>query len=150
MFKKLITGFMAAAFLAGCMTPRGEATRLAVDEALDEARRPPSAPADVEAALLPEFSVEMPDAAASEERFDVNTDSTPARAFFMALVEGTPYNMVVHPQVTGTISLAMKGVTQRKPSPRAVLLHRRGGRPNGGVCQEPSLRTTRPLEGGAC
>ena len=111
MFKKLIAGFMAAALLLGCATPRGEATRLAVDEALDEASRPHSAPADVEAALLPEVGVDLPDAAASEERFDVNTDSTPARAFFMALVEGTPYNMVVHPQVTGRISLSMKGVT---------------------------------------
>ena len=111
MFKILITGFMAAAFLTGCATPIGEATRLAVDEALDEARRPPSAPADVEAALLPEVGVDLPDAAASEERFDVNTDATPARAFFMALVEGTPYNMVVHPKITGRISLAMKGVT---------------------------------------
>ena len=111
MFKKLFTAFMAAAFLAGCMTPRGEATRLAIDEALDAGSRPQSAPADVEAALLPEVSVDLPDAAASEERFDVNTDSTPARAFFMALVEGTPYNMVVHPKVTGKISLAMKGVT---------------------------------------
>ena len=111
MFKILITGFMAAAFLTGCATPRGEATRLAVEEALDEARRPPSAPADVEAALLPQVGVDLPDAAASEERFDVNTDATPARAFFMALVEGTPYNMVVHPKITGRISLAMKGVT---------------------------------------
>ena len=34
MFKLLITGFMAAAFLTGCATPRGEATRLAVDEIL--------------------------------------------------------------------------------------------------------------------
>jgi len=111
MFKKLFTGFMAAAFLVGCMTPRGEATRLAIDEALDAGSRPQSAPADVEAALLPEVGVDLPDAAAREERFDVNTDSTPARTFFMALVEGTPYNMVVHPQVTGTISLTMKGVT---------------------------------------
>jgi len=111
MFKKLFTGFMAAAFLAGCMTPRGEATRLAIDEALEAGSRPQSAPADVEAALLPEVGVDLPAAAASEERFDVNTDSTSARAFFMALVEGTPYNMVVHPQVTGRISLAMKGVT---------------------------------------
>jgi len=111
MFKKLFTGFMAAAFLAGCITPRGEATRLAIDEALDAASRPHSAPADVEAALLPEVGVDLPDAAASEERFDVNTDSTPARAFFLALVEGTPYNMVVHPKVTGRISLSMKGVT---------------------------------------
>ena len=112
MFKILITGFMAAAFLTGCATPPiGESTRLAVEEALDEARRPPSAPADVEAALLPEVGVDLPNAAASEERFDVNTDATPARAFFMALVEGTPYNMVVHPKITGRISLAMKGVT---------------------------------------
>ncbi len=107
MFKILITGFMAAAFLTGCATPIGEATRLAVDEALDEARRPPSAPADVEAALLPQVGVDLPDAAASEERFDVNTDATPARAFFMALVEGTPYIMVVHPNITGLISLGM-------------------------------------------
>ena len=110
MFKKLFTGFMAAAFLAGCMTPRGEATRLAIDEALDAASRPHSAPADVEAALLPDVGVELPDAS-GEERFDVDTDSTPARTFFMALVEGTPYNMVVHPNVAGRISLSMKGVT---------------------------------------
>ena len=111
MFKIIITCIMAAAFLAGCATPRGEATREAIDAALHEASLPRGAPADVEAALLPQVGVDLPDAAAADERFDVNTDSTPARAFFMALVEDTPYNMVVHPKVAGRISLAMKGVT---------------------------------------
>ncbi len=111
MFKIIITCIMAAAFLAGCATPRGEATREAIEAALHEASLPRGAPADVEAALLPQVGVDLPDAAAADERFDVNTDSTPARAFFMALVEDTPYNMVVHPKVAGRISLAMKGVT---------------------------------------
>jgi MSHA biogenesis protein MshL len=111
MFKKLMTCFTAAAFLAGCAVPRGEATRSAIDEALTEASLPSTAPADVQAALLPQVGVDLPDAAAADERFDVNTDSTPAKAFFMALVEGTPYNMVVHPKVTGRISLSMKSVT---------------------------------------
>jgi MSHA biogenesis protein MshL len=109
MSKKLITGLVAAALLAGCITPRGEATRSAIDAALREGSLPPVAPDDVAQALLPDVGVDMPDAA--EERFDVNTDATQAKAFFMALVEGTPYNMVVHPKVTGRISLSMKSVT---------------------------------------
>ncbi len=111
MFKKLITGFAAAAFLAGCATPRGEATRSGIEAALNEASLPPAAPAEVEAALLPEVGMDLPDPSAGDERFDVNSHSTAARAFFMALVKDTPYNMVVHPKVTGRITLAMKSVT---------------------------------------
>ena len=111
MFKNLITGFAIAAFLAGCATNRGEATRSAIDAALVEASLEYVTPADVEAALLPEVGVDLPEPAASDERFDVNCDKTPARAFFMALVEGTPYNIIVHPKLTGSISLAMKNVT---------------------------------------
>jgi MSHA biogenesis protein MshL len=109
MYKNLITGLAVVAVLAGC-APHDQATREVIDAALYESTLPPGAPADVEAALLPDVGVDLPDAA-GEERFDVNTDSTPAKAFFMALVEGTPYNMVVHPKVAGRISLAMKGVT---------------------------------------
>jgi len=111
MFKNLITGFAIAAFLAGCASNRGDATRSAIDAALVEASLEYVTPPDVEAALLPEVGVDLPEPAASDERFDVNCDKTPARAFFMALVEGTPYNIIVHPKLTGSISLAMKNVT---------------------------------------
>ncbi len=108
MHKKLIIGIALAILLAGCVT-RGEATRSAIEDALHEGSLPPVAPDDVAQALLPDVGVDMPDGA--DERFDVNTDATTARAFFMALVEGTPYNMVVHPKVSGRISLSMKSVT---------------------------------------
>lgn len=47
----------------------------------------------------------------SEHRFDINSDDTPAQAFFMALVDKTTHNIVVHPEVRGSISLMLKSVT---------------------------------------
>ncbi|WP_260291479.1 pilus (MSHA type) biogenesis protein MshL [Sedimenticola hydrogenitrophicus] len=70
-------------------------------------------PPAVTAALLPPVDMRFPkaDKRAQEARFDVNVSEVPVRAFLMGLVEGTPYNMVVHPQVEGSLSLSLKQVT---------------------------------------
>ena len=88
---------------------RGDSTRNSIDAALEEAatNSPPvqtTAPKRVEAArLMPE----EPEA----ERFDLNSEDTPAQAFFMALVDQTRHNIVVHPDVSGNISLMLQDVT---------------------------------------
>ena len=46
-----------------------------------------------------------------EKRFDISVNNVPADQFFLSLVDGTDYNMVIHPEVTGTITLNLKNVT---------------------------------------
>jgi len=50
----------------------------------------------------------------AEERFDVEVNEAPARAFFLGLVSGTQQNLLVHPQVTGTVTLSLKKVTVKE------------------------------------
>ena len=81
--------------------------------ALDEGVRSNAAvqpPKEVIDALLPPVLPRLPGERA-EPRFDLAVDDAPAAAFFKGLVEGTPYNMLVHREVSGTISLKLKDVT---------------------------------------
>lgn len=66
-------------------------------------------PSSVTQALLPPLNNPKP--VPSEARFDVNAKNLPAQTFFQSLVQGTGYNVVVHPAVTGNISLQLKRVT---------------------------------------
>lgn len=47
----------------------------------------------------------------AERRFDVSALDVDAKVFFPSLVQGTPLSVAVHPDVQGTISLSLKGVT---------------------------------------
>jgi len=64
-------------------------------------------PADVSAALLPPLSQGQD----LDERFDVNASDIPAGSFFESLVDGTRYNVVVHPSVDTLVDLRLRDVT---------------------------------------
>lgn len=107
--------------MSGCETPPTQTGKTlenitqTLEEGAAQAKAPPAAggpPPEVSAALLPPISPQRPSAQPpAEPRFDVVVNKAPAQQFFMSLVEGTPYNMVVHPQVSGEISLNLKNVT---------------------------------------
>ncbi len=61
-------------------------------------------------ALLPPLQLEQL-SSPSQDRFDLTVDQLSAREFFMGLVQGTPFNMVVSEEISGTISLDLKDVT---------------------------------------
>ena len=70
-------------------------------------------PADVADALLPMTSVNLPSGKVEkiEPRFDISVDRVSAGPFFVSLVKDTPYNMIVHPDVKGKVTLNLKDVT---------------------------------------
>lgn len=74
---------------------------------------PDAPPPEVRQALLPPFPSGSSShaVAPAESRFDLAVSNAPASQVFMGLVENTPYGMVVHPEVTGTMSLNLKNVT---------------------------------------
>ncbi len=71
-------------------------------------------PSGVNSTLLPPLSRYVNPARQAQPRFDVAANKVPAREFFMGLVAGTQYNMIIHPSITGTISLSLKNVTVRQ------------------------------------
>jgi MSHA biogenesis protein MshL len=109
----------AGALLAGCQgTPPHQTYDTIKREVASASAATRGAPAVDEAvanALLPPASTlarELPKARpALEERFNVAFNNVPAQQFFRSIVAGTRYNMLVHPDVSGTISANLKDVT---------------------------------------
>lgn len=110
--------------LSGCaQIPKNATTELtpAIKSTLEESRGAPlsagadmTVPADVAKALLPPMNYQAAATAhmaRGEQRFDVVADNAPAREVFVGLAEGSPYSMVVHPEVTGKLSVDLKSVT---------------------------------------
>lgn len=101
--------------LANCAAGGGGKvdTQADIDNAMATESTPAGAEAtaDVAAALMPQSSSTLGVETAAEPRFDVIVDNADARSFFMSLVKDTAYNVVVHPDVKGRISLSLKNVS---------------------------------------
>ena len=117
MLKKIVTVSTALIVLSGCdatmparesAPARGDQTRSEVEAALENAAESPPVR---EVAPPPVESVPPAPRADDASRFNLNSEDTPAQAFFMALVDQTEHNIVVHPEVTGNISLMLQNVT---------------------------------------
>ena len=114
---KKILCLVVLAGLSACAMPSSKNTtadtiRREMDAAAQESAKP-SKPDAVNAALLPPLSMGMPkvDGKHLEAKFDLSVNNTPASQVFMAIVSGTRYSMLVHPDVSGSISLNLKDVT---------------------------------------
>jgi MSHA biogenesis protein MshL len=72
----------------------------------------PSVPRSVSEAMLPQSTYgTKPENQLALNRFNVSADKMPAKVFFTGLVDGTPNNMAVDPNIDGEITLSLKNVT---------------------------------------
>jgi MSHA biogenesis protein MshL len=114
------TALVAALVLSSCQLPPPHSSALdpAIKAEMDRTaeRRKPPTPPDIEQALLPPLQMEMPAVRGQpiDQRFDLSVSNAPAPQVFMSLVSGTRYSMLVHPSVSGTISVNLKDATMRE------------------------------------
>lgn len=118
----LIAGLLlAGAGLSACTTPAADNrtydlinAQLRADAARSAAPATRQGDAVADALLPPvaAMSKRLPRAReALDERFNVAFNNVPATQFYHSIVEGTRYNMLVHPDVTGSITANLKDVT---------------------------------------
>lgn len=114
--KKIVLSLMPLFLVAACaMPPSRQETYDLIRSEMSKAsasKVKAAEPDAVAASLLPSLKADLPPVRKPlEERFNLNFSNAPASQFFMGIVSGTPYNMLVHPDVTGTISANLKDVT---------------------------------------
>jgi len=114
-----LTFGVAALLLSGCTstgtTPPGavlDAIQIEMGAAVQPTAKAESQTKAVDLALLPD----MPSGSVkpAEARFDLVVQNAPASQVFMGIVTGTPFSMLVSPEVSGTLTLTLKNVTVKE------------------------------------
>jgi MSHA biogenesis protein MshL len=107
---------LALGVLSGCATDRplrtpdvSAAIKAELAAPVTPAAKPAAVPANVSAALAePAPQAKAP---APEPKLDLLVNNAPARDVFLAIVADTRYSMLMHPDVGGTLSVTLRGVT---------------------------------------
>jgi MSHA biogenesis protein MshL len=106
---------LLAALLAGCSTERplrtpdvSAAVRAELNAA-QQPRQPAVVPARISEALAEPAPPLVPPP--PEPRLDLLVSNAQAREVFLAIVADTRYSMLMHPDVSGTLSVTLRGVT---------------------------------------
>ncbi len=104
------------AMISGCAVPpptKGVLPEISSELSSAAGRKPPARPEGLDRALLPPVQMGMPSVAGVdlEPRFDLNVSNAPAAQVFMSIVSGTRYSILLHPEVSGAISVSLKDVT---------------------------------------
>ncbi len=102
--------------LAGCVAPTAriqtaDAIQREMNQAVQDSVKP-SRVDEVNNALLPPLAMIMPKMGKPlESKFDLTVNNTPVGQVFMAIASGTRYSLLLHPDVSGSVSLNLKDVT---------------------------------------
>jgi MSHA biogenesis protein MshL len=109
-----IGALLIAGLLASCAADRPLRTpdvseTVRAELAASPARSPVAVPATVSDALAEPAPKAL--AAPPEPRLDLLVNNAQAREVFLAIVADTRYSMLMHPDVSGTLSVTLRGVT---------------------------------------
>jgi len=83
-------------------------------KAASEARKSQGREDAIGQAMMPPVKLDEPVVPKAEPRFDLAVNNAPAGQVFMALVSGTRYSMIFPPELSGALTLNLKGVTVRE------------------------------------
>lgn len=112
--QKIVIGMIVVS-LMGCSM--GHRDPVEVKQSLNEAvnntnsRSLDELPASVQADLMPELDMKMASGNTSHKRFRVQADGVEAKTFFASIINDTEYSAVIHPDVTGRITVNLSDVT---------------------------------------
>lgn len=114
---RLLLAAVAVLLLSGC-ADRPPWRALAIGEPQRLQLGLPAAPASAPAAPAAPVAVAPPpaprEAPPPEPRFDLIVAGAQARDVFLSMVADTRYSMLMHPEVAGTLSVTLRGVTMRE------------------------------------
>lgn len=114
-----LTAIFALLLLTSCVsntpreTPELNSKMQQVLKDAAKAKQVTAIPDAVNDALLPPLKIEAPKSSAKklEPRFDLVVNNAPAAQVLMGIVSGTRYSMLLHPDLSGNVSVNLKDVT---------------------------------------